>query len=195
MMRKLTSRRDAILLPGFGRPKESVCRSHFIWTELAAELQMLWRSFFHREVLAFMTKITGNRAGVLALALMLSFALAAVCPAQTSSSSQGASPRKASSAAAKQAGDASAVSARSGDVGKMTCGELLFKLGDESQLDDSTYLLLWAYGVKAGASGGDLAKNPLTEAGLKAFVGALYDTCKVKSDVLLMDVLLGRAGK
>jgi hypothetical protein len=80
-------------------------------------------------------------------------------------------------------------------VQTMTCADLLFLLGDERQSQDATYLMLWAYGVKTGATGADLRKNPLSPEGLKAFVRSTYDTCKVKSDTKLLEVLTGKAVK
>ena len=80
-------------------------------------------------------------------------------------------------------------------VQTMTCGDLLFLLGDEKQSQDATYLMLWAYGLKTGATGADLTKNPLTPEGLKAFVRSTYDTCKSKSETKLLDVLTGKAVK
>jgi hypothetical protein len=80
-------------------------------------------------------------------------------------------------------------------VQNMTCGDLLFMLGDEKQTQESTYLMFWAYGLKTGAGGIDLTKNPFTADGLKVFVRDLYDICKVKSDAKVIDVLAGKAVK
>ncbi len=80
------------------------------------------------------------------------------------------------------------------DVSRLTCGELLFMFGDEKQTQDTTYLVLWAYGVKTGMSGLDLRKHPLTPDGLKTFVKDLYQSCKDRSDVKLIDVLARNSG-
>ncbi len=80
-------------------------------------------------------------------------------------------------------------------VQDMTCADLLFMFGDEKQAQDSTYLMMWAYGLKTGASGVDLQKYPLTEEGLKIFVRGVVDTCKTKSDAKLISILTGKAGK
>ncbi len=79
------------------------------------------------------------------------------------------------------------------DVESLSCGDVLFMFGDDTKIQDSTYLVLWAYGFKAGMQKGDLKANPLTPAGLKHFVGDIYDLCKVNSDTKFVDALRNAA--
>lgn len=77
---------------------------------------------------------------------------------------------------------------------EMTCGELEFLLGDEKRIDDATYLMIWAYGVRTGAEGGDLKKTPFDGSHLEAFVKELIKQCNADSEAFVMPLIIGKQG-
>ena len=77
---------------------------------------------------------------------------------------------------------------------EMTCGDLGFLLGDEKRIDDATYLMIWAYGVRTGADGGDLKKNPFDGSHLEAFVKELIKQCNADSEAFVMPLIIGKQG-
>lgn len=74
---------------------------------------------------------------------------------------------------------------------EMTCGDLTYLLGDEKRIDDSTYLMIWAYGVKTGAEGSDLKKNPFDAKSLEAFVKDLLQKCNKDSEAKFVPMITG----
>jgi hypothetical protein len=74
---------------------------------------------------------------------------------------------------------------------EMTCGDLTFLLGDEKRIDDATYLMIWAYGVRTGAAGGDLKENPFDGPALEAFVKSLIKQCNADSEAKVMPLIIG----
>ena len=77
---------------------------------------------------------------------------------------------------------------------EMTCGDLTFLLGDDSRIDDATYLMVWAYGVKTGAEGSDLKKNPFDPQALEAFVKDMLKKCNADSDALFIPMITATKG-
>jgi hypothetical protein len=77
---------------------------------------------------------------------------------------------------------------------EMTCGDLTFLLGDESRIDDATYLMIWAYGVKTGAEGSDLKKNPFDGPSLEAFVKDMLKKCNADSDAKFVPMITATNG-
>lgn len=77
---------------------------------------------------------------------------------------------------------------------EMTCGELTFLLGDEKRIDDATYLMIWAYGVRTGADGGDLKKNPFDGSHLEAFVKELIKQCNADSEAFVLPLIISKQG-
>lgn len=72
---------------------------------------------------------------------------------------------------------------------EMTCGDLTFLVGDDKRIDDSTYLMVWAYGVKTGAEGSDLKKNPFDAKSLEAFVKDLLRRCNDDSEARFIPMI------
>ena len=73
---------------------------------------------------------------------------------------------------------------------EMTCGDLTFLLGDEKRIDDATYLMIWAYGVKTGAEGSDLKKNPFDAKHLEAFIKEMIRRCNEDSDAKVIPMIM-----
>jgi hypothetical protein len=76
------------------------------------------------------------------------------------------------------------------DVEGMTCGEIEFIFGDEEREVDASYLAVWGYGVKTGATGMDFEKHPLTVDGLSSFVSHLLEVCDRDSDKRFVKAIL-----
>ena len=72
---------------------------------------------------------------------------------------------------------------------EMTCGDLTYLLGDEKRIDDATYLMIWAYGVKTGAEGSDLKKNPFDAKHLEAFTKEMIRRCNEDSDARFIPII------
>lgn len=73
---------------------------------------------------------------------------------------------------------------------KMTCAEIEFIFADEKREVDASYIAVWAYGVKTGATGMDFEKYPLTVDGLSSFVSHLIEVCDRDSDKLFVKAIL-----
>lgn len=78
------------------------------------------------------------------------------------------------------------------DLAAMTCGDLELFAGDDSRTQDLTYLMIWAYGVRTGAAGADLARNPFTAEALTTFVNGLLTECEKDSDAKVLPLIVGR---
>ena len=75
-------------------------------------------------------------------------------------------------------------------VDKMTCAEIEFMFADEAQEVEASYLAIWAYGVRIGATGMNFEKHPVTEDGLTTFVSHLMEVCDADSDKLFVKAIL-----
>ena len=75
-------------------------------------------------------------------------------------------------------------------IAKMTCGEVEFMFGDETMEVEASYLAIWAYGVRTGATGMDLEKYPVTKDGLTAFVSRVIEVCDADSEKLFVKAIL-----
>lgn len=75
-------------------------------------------------------------------------------------------------------------------VDKMSCAEIGFIFGDESQEVEASYLAIWAYGVKTGASSMDFETHPINPDGLAAFVAHVMEVCDADSDKLFVKAIL-----
>lgn len=75
-------------------------------------------------------------------------------------------------------------------IDKMTCGEVEFMFGDEAMEVEASYLVVWAYGVRIGATGMDFEGNPITQDRLTSFVSRLIDVCDADSEKLFVKAIL-----
>jgi len=75
-------------------------------------------------------------------------------------------------------------------VAKMTCGEVGFMFGDEAMEVEASYLAIWAYGVRVGATGMDFEKHPISKDGLTAFVSRVIEVCDADSEKLFVKAIL-----
>jgi len=96
------------------------------------------------------------------------------------------------SAALGQAGETSQSPEPQGPppVAEMTCGEIEFMFGDEAMEVESSYLAIWAYGVRIGATGMDFEKYPISKDGLTAFVSRVIEVCDADSEKLFVKAIL-----
>lgn len=76
----------------------------------------------------------------------------------------------------------------------MTCGDLTFLLGDDKRIDDATYLMIWAYGIKTGAEGSDLKKNPFDAKHLEAFAKEMIRRCNEDSEAKFVPMITAKEG-
>jgi hypothetical protein len=77
---------------------------------------------------------------------------------------------------------------------EMTCGDLTFLLGDDKRIDDATYLMIWAYGIKTGAEGSDLKKNPFDAKHLEAFTKEMIRRCNEDSEAKFVPMITAKEG-
>ena len=125
-----------------------------------------------------MQTVTRNlRTRMYIMAGLMIFALTAPAAAETNKA-----PAKTKTSAKKQAEPQK-------QLEEMTCGDLTFLLGDEKRIEDSTYLMIWAYGVKTGAEGSDLKKNPFDAKSLEAFVKDLIKRCNDDSEAKFIKMI------
>ena len=73
---------------------------------------------------------------------------------------------------------------------EMTCAEIRDIFDTEEHEEGTSYLVVWAYGVRTGVKGLDFEKHPVTKAGLKDFVTRVTLTCKADPAKLFVDAIL-----
>jgi hypothetical protein len=72
----------------------------------------------------------------------------------------------------------------------MTCGEVQFMFADEAMEVEASYVAIWAYGVRTGATGMDFSKHPVSQDGLTAFVARVIEVCDADSEKPFVKAIL-----